>query len=83
MVNEHEMLGDWIISDFRPCYKVHTSPSSKLGDYIGTMHRTFKAALEILFWTLAPRDYVTCYQARELSGHTSPYGELACLFDGL
>ena len=23
---------------FRPCYKVHTSPSSKLGDYVGTMH---------------------------------------------
>ena len=23
---------------FRPCYKAHTSPSSKLGDYIGTMH---------------------------------------------
>ena len=23
---------------FRPCYKAHTSPSSKFGDYIGTMH---------------------------------------------
>ena len=23
---------------FRPCYKAHTSPSSKLGDYISTMH---------------------------------------------
>ena len=23
---------------FRPCYKAYTSPSSKLGDYIGTMH---------------------------------------------
>ena len=23
---------------FRPCYKAHTSPSSKLGDYIDTMH---------------------------------------------
>ena len=23
---------------FRPCYKACTSPSSKLGDYIGTMH---------------------------------------------
>ena len=22
----------------RPCYKVYTSPSSKLGDYVGTMH---------------------------------------------
>jgi len=25
-------------NSFRPCYKAHTSPSSKLGDYIGTMH---------------------------------------------
>jgi hypothetical protein len=23
---------------FRPCYKAHASPSSKLRDYIGTMH---------------------------------------------
>ena len=23
---------------FRPCYKAHTSPSNKLGDYIGMMH---------------------------------------------
>ena len=23
---------------FRPCYKAYTSPSSKLGDYIGMMH---------------------------------------------
>ena len=23
---------------FRPCYKAYTSPSSKLGDYISTMH---------------------------------------------
>ena len=23
---------------FGPCYKAYTSPSSKLGDYIGTMH---------------------------------------------
>ena len=23
---------------FKPCSKAHTSPSSKLGDYIGTMH---------------------------------------------
>ena len=30
------------------------------------------------FWTLAPRDYVTYYQARGLSGHTSPCGE--CVF---
>ena len=30
------------------------------------------------FWTLAPRDYVTYYQARGLSGHTSPCGECVC-----
>ena len=30
------------------------------------------------FWTLAPRDYVTYYQARGLSGHTSPSGECVC-----
>jgi hypothetical protein len=29
----------------------------------------------VLFKTLAPRAYVTYYQARELSGHTSPCGE--------
>jgi hypothetical protein len=29
--------------------------------------------------TLAPRDLVTCYQARKLSGHTSPCGECAYL----
>ena len=23
---------------FRPCYKAHISPFSKLGDYVGTMH---------------------------------------------
>ena len=31
--------------------------------------------LFLLLWTLAPRDYVTYYQARGLSGHTSPCGE--------
>ena len=31
-----------------------------------------------LFLTLAPRDCVTYYQARGLSGHTSPHGECAC-----
>ena len=30
------------------------------------------------FWILAPRDYVTYYQAQGLSGHTSPYGECVC-----
>ena len=45
------LLGEWFSSAtcdlyshtverhlFRPCFKAHTSPSSKLGDYIGTMH---------------------------------------------
>ena len=31
-----------------------------------------------LFLTLAPRDCVTYYQARGLSGHTSPCGECVC-----
>ena len=31
-----------------------------------------------MFLTLAPRDYVTYYQSRVLSGHTSPCGECAC-----
>ena len=30
------------------------------------------------FWTLAPRAYVTYYQAQRLSGHTSPCGECVC-----
>ena len=32
----------------------------------------------LLLWTLAPNDYVIYYQARGLSGHTSPHGECAC-----
>ena len=32
----------------------------------------------LLLWTLAPYDYVIYYQARGLSGHTSPRGECAC-----
>ena len=32
----------------------------------------------LLLWTLAPHDYVIYYQARALSGHTSPRGECAC-----
>ena len=34
----------------------------------------------LLLWTLAPHDYVIYYQARELSGHTSPRGECAYFF---
>ena len=33
------------------------------------------------FGTLAPRAYVTYYQARGLSGHTSPCGECVSLLD--
>ena len=33
------------------------------------------------FETLAPRAYVTYYQARGLSGHTSPCGECVSLLD--
>ena len=33
------------------------------------------------FQTLAPRAYVTYYQARGLSGHTSPCGECVGFFD--
>ena len=82
MANKHEILGDWIILIFRPCYKAHTSPSSKLGDYIGTMHLamhlSFRIFLRTFLLTLAPRVYATYYQARGLSGHTSPCGEYAC-----
>jgi len=85
MANEHEMLGDWIILIFRPCYKAHTSPSSKLGDYIGTMHLamhlSFRISLRTFLLTLAPRAYVTYYQTRGLSGHTSPCGEYACFLE--
>jgi hypothetical protein len=35
----------------------------------------------ILFYTLAPRAYVTYYQARGLSGYTSLDGELFLFFD--
>ena len=42
------------------------------------MHLSFKISLRIFLLTLAPRAYVTYYQARRLSGHTSPRGEYAC-----
>ena len=32
------------------------------------------------FLTLAPHDYIICYKARGLSGHTSPRGECAEFF---
>ena len=34
----------------------------------------------LLRWTLAPNDYVIYYQARGLSGHTSPRDECAGFF---
>jgi len=57
-------------------------PSSKLGDYIGTMHLAMHLSFRIsmkTFLTLALRAYVTYYQAQGLSGHTSPCGEYVCV----
>ena len=53
-----------------------------LGDYVITT-TWFLTTLGTFFWlllflTLAPRDYVTYYQAWGLSGHTSPCGECDC-----
>ena len=44
------------------------------------MHLSLKTTLGNFLLTLAPRAYVTYYQARGLSGHTSPCGEYACFF---
>jgi len=44
------------------------------------MHHNFEISMET-FLTLAPRVYVTYYQARGLSGHTSRCGEYACIFE--
>ena len=44
------------------------------------MHLSFRIYLRTFLLTLAPRAYVTYYQARGLSGHTSPRGELFCFF---
>ena len=41
------------------------------------MHLSLKTTLGNFLLTLAPRAYVTYYQARGLSGHTSPCGEYA------
>jgi len=41
------------------------------------MHLNFKISMKT-FLTLTPRAYVTYYQARGQSGHTSPCGEYAC-----
>jgi len=45
------------------------------------MHLSFRISLRTFLLTLAPRAYDTYYQARGLSGHTSPNGEFACFFD--
>ena len=45
------------------------------------MHLGFRLFLSTFLLTLAPRVYATYYQARGLSGHTSPSGEFVCFFD--
>jgi len=59
------LIYNWgVILVFRPCYKAHTSPSSKLGDYIGMMHLSMHLSFGIsmkTFLTLALRAYVTYY----------------------
>ena len=47
------------------------------------MHLSFRIILKAFLLTLAARAYVTYYQARGLSGHTSPCGEYACFFEVL
>ena len=42
------------------------------------MHLSFGIFLRTFLLTLTLRAYVTYYQARGLSGHTSPCGEYAC-----
>jgi len=45
------------------------------------MHLGFRISMRIFLLTLAPRVYATYYQARGLSGHTSPCGEYACFYE--
>ena len=49
-----------------------------LGLHLGTGCLLGWSSTFLLLWTLAPRDYVIYYQARGLSGHTSPHGECVC-----
>ena len=49
-----------------------------LGLRLGTGYLLGWSSAILLIWTLAPRDYVTYYQAQGLSGHTSPSGECVC-----
>ena len=87
----HIQLRGIYFFSLRPCYKADISPSSKLGDYIGTMHLPVHLVSLVrrldfqlnweFFLTLAPRACVTYYQARGLSGHTSPCGECVYFID--
>ena len=49
-----------------------------LGLRSGTGRLLVWSSIFLLFWTLAPYDYVIYCQAQGLSGHTSPRGECAC-----
>ena len=51
---------------------------SHFGATLGDWLPTWLVLCFSLLWTLAPRDYITYCQARELSGHTSPRGECVC-----
>ena len=61
----------------------HTSPCGECAFLISRLRPRIGCLLGwsstfLLLWTLAPHDYVIYYQARGLSGHTSPSGECAC-----
>ena len=61
----------------------HTSPCGECaflisGLRLGTGYQLSWSSAFLLLGTLAPRDCVIYYQARGLSGHTSPRGECAC-----
>jgi len=45
---------------FRPCYKALTLPSSKFGDYIGTMHLAMHLSIKISTWTFLFNLGTTC-----------------------
>ena len=61
----------------------HTSPCGECAFLISRLHPGTGCLLGLssallLLWTLAPCDCVTYYQARGLSGQTSPCGECVC-----
>ena len=45
------------------------------------MHLSFRIIFKAFLLTLAPRAYIAYYQARGLSGLTSPSGEYACFLE--